>query len=248
MTSREREYVSINLNTKFANNFGRSGYLTEPVWYLPEAIDKISAVKLKNFTCPLSVYTIDGRNNKLTLIQSDSTSNNRVVTLPSSNYTGLSLATQLTTLLNSAGTYTYSVDYNTSGTNTIFISATGGTFAFADTANNAYIELGLNNLLADYSASKTSETLDLSGVSQIHLVSNVAGTSVVNQNYKILATITTEESPLDVSYYQDDSNDYINSNIPSLSEVTVRLYDNQFRRITPTKDYSMTINFVREAA
>lgn len=238
------EYVSINLNTKFANNVGVSAYLTEPSWYLPEAIHDITSVKLKSFTIPLSVYTIDSRNNKLQFIEAGSTSSNRVITLPSSNYSGITLASQLTSALNSVGSYTYAVNYTTSGTNVLSFSATGGSFAFTSIANDAYYECGLDTQLDTLSTTKTSDTIDLSGVNTIHLVSNVGACDVINQDFKILATIPVEESPLAVSQFQDDSNDYINCNIPSLAEVRFRLYDARFRRITPTKDFNATVNFI----
>ncbi len=183
------EYVSINLNTKFANNYNANGYLSEPVWLIPQAIGDISAVKLKNFTCPLSVYTIDSRNNKLQFVERANTAASCLITLPYSNYNGISIASQLQTLMNSAGSYTYSVAYNTSGSNTLTISNTSGSFAFTSIDNNADYELGLESGLGSSSTSKTSDTIDLSGVNAVHLVSNIGGVDVINQDFKILGTV-----------------------------------------------------------
>ncbi len=185
------EITSINLNTRFANNYGVSGYLSEPIWYLPQAIGDITAVKLKNFTCPLSVYTVDSRNNILTFVESSNTASNLSITLPSSNYNGVSIASQLQSSMNSTGSYVYSVNYNTSGSNTLSISTTGGSFSFSTCGNALYYELGLENALDSFTSSKTTETIDLSGVNAIHLVSNIGGVEVVNQDFKILGTFAT---------------------------------------------------------
>ena len=161
-----------------------------------------------------------------------------------SHYTGVSLASQLQTSLNAAGTpFVYNVAYQTNGSNVLTIGSTSGNFRFDPTDNDAYYELGLEFSLNTMGNALTTGSIDMSGINSIHLVSNVGGIDVMGKNYKILATITTEESALDISYYQDDSNDYVNFNHPSLQEVRLSLFDNRFRPITPQKDFACTINF-----
>ena len=247
MSSREPEIHSLNLNTRFADNAGQPDYLRQPVWYLSESLENVSSVKLKNFTIPLSVYNIDSRNNKLALVQANNTASTLLVTLPSRNYTGTSLASQLQTSLKSAGTpYVYNIAYQTDGSNVLTIGTTSGNFSFNTTDNDAYYELGLDYSLNTMGSTITTGSIDLSGVNSIHLVSNVGGTEVVGKNYKILATVTTEENALDISYFQDDSNDDVNCAVPSLNEIRLSLFDNRFRVISPQKDYSLTVNFQTE--
>ena len=244
--SNEPDIYSINLNTRFATNQGSANYLTKPVWLLNESVNNISAIKLKNFTFPLSVYTIDSRNNKIAFTENaDPTV--KTLTLTSKNYQGFSLADELALQLNAVGINTYTVEYDlVPNTNVLTISAGSDSFTFVDVAKNAYYETGLENYLNNEYGLLTTSTVDLSGLSQVHLVSNVGGSNVIGQQFKLLAAITTEETALDVSYFQDDSNDYINSNVSQLTEINLILYDNLFRPISPQKDYSLTINFLIE--
>jgi hypothetical protein len=240
------EIKSINLNTRFANNYGSSRYLSNPTWNLVQPIKNVSSVKLKQFTFPLSIYNIDSRNNKIAFKENGSATV-LTLTLTSKNYTGSSLATELASKLNAVGgTNVYTVVYDfVVGTNVLTISVDGAnSFDFVDTPNNVYYECGLESKLNNNYGLVTTDPIDLSGVNQIHLVSNVGAIDCINSQYKVLASITTEEELFDVSVYNDDGQDYANCNYSSLNEISLYLYDGRFRLLNPNKDYNLTINFV----
>ena len=137
------EIKSINLNTLFCSNQYQTNYLSNPSWILPESIENINSFKLNDFTIPLSIYNIDNRNNILSITQG--TNGPFIITIPAKNYTGLSIASSLTTALNSAGSG-FNVNYQTDGSNLLTIGSTSGSFKFntVNTGNDIYYELGLN--------------------------------------------------------------------------------------------------------
>jgi hypothetical protein len=244
-----QEVKSISLNTKFATNFSSTGtgYLSTPIWVLPNQINKISSVKLKQLTMPLSCYNIDARNSKLSFIENDDGIVKNIF-LTQKNYQGFSLADELTLKLNSVGSNVYDVIYDDiPGSNLLkFTITTGTSFKLVPTENNCYYEIGMDKKVGNEYGLITSSSIDLSGVSQVHLVSNIGGIELVNNQFKLLGIVTTEESALDISTFTDESNDYVNFTCDSLSEIYIHLYDSQFRRISPNKDWNVIINFILE--
>ena len=235
------EIKSINLNTLYCSNQYQTNYLSNPSWILPESIENINSFKLNDFTIPLSIYNIDNRNNILSLTQG--TNGPFIITIPSKNYTGLSIASSLTTALNSAGSG-FNVNYQTDGSNLLTIGSTSGSFKFntVNTGNDIYYELGLKNSLNTLTSSITSGSIDMSGMNSLIIASNIGGATVIGSNFKILASIPTQGVSLSISTYQNSSDDYINLNT-NLTEIQLRLYDQRFRTIIPNKDFSLTLNF-----
>jgi hypothetical protein len=243
----EPNIYSVNLNTRFATNYGQAGYLTRPYWLFSESINDISAVKLKSVNFPKSVYSVDSRNNRLDFIEATNTSATLTLTLPSRIYNGLTLADELQTQLNATSTHDYTVNYQTNGSNVLtFSSGTSGNFKFVDSNFSASYETGLDFILNTMGSTFTSGSIDLSGISVIHIASNVGAITVAGQPYKMLGAISTEESNLDICVYEDGSSDYVNANIPSLSEIQLNLFDNRMRQLAPAKDYNLTVNFLIE--
>lgn len=242
----DSELISLNFSSQFRNN----GSLSDPEFVFYEDINNINSLKLRNFCAPLTISLFDSRNNRIyyrettsgTLISATITSGNYVMSGNASN----SILTQLKSVLetNSPNTWTYNVSYSDI-TNKITVSTTNGNFALFDGINNAYYELGFDtNNLGNYSSSITgNEPIDLSGLKILHIVSNIATTRVFNKQFNILASIILEEENLSISSYDDQSSDYVKSNLKSLSSLRLSFYDERFRKLTINKDYSLSINF-----
>lgn len=233
------EIQSIHCNTIFCQN----GDLSAPKWFLTNPVNNITGVKLKNFSIPLSVYLFDSRNSKFAFVESTSSGTTRIGSITPGNYNGTTLATELTTQLNVNGTFTYTVSWNQNN-NTLSITSSGGTVKFVATQNDAYHELGLNNLLNNSLATTNTGILNLIGVQQIHIVSNVGGCDIVGSSFKTLGVLMISQKALDLSTTEDFSSDYLDSNCNDLTEISIGLYDDRFRKITPQTDYSFTLNFI----
>jgi hypothetical protein len=236
----EKQIEAIVLSSAFRTG----GDIENPTWILSSQINNIVGIKVKNSMIPLSVYTFDNRNNKMYIVE-----NNDGITLtctiPEGIYTSSTLPAVLKTSLEAVGALTYSITYSAIS-NKISYSSGATPFKFVSGYTNAYYELGLTTADLDASATSitSSEVIDLSGVKQIHIVSNLNCMKVVGQSYNVLGSITTEEVQNTVSSSQDDSGDYVQTYISSLSEVSISLYDDRFRRLVPKKDYSLTLNFL----
>jgi len=240
LPSDQYEIQSLQLST-----FLRSaGTLNNPSWVI-SAIDNIKAVKVKNCLMPLAVYVIDSRNCNVYFVEQATNTITRTCVLSFGNYTGSTLATELSSKITAAGTGLYSVAY-ASVSNTLTISNMAN-FKIVSGNNNANYEIGFENSTGIYNTSIIgANQVDLSGVKTIHLVSNIGGIVVVGKNFNILASINVEEVVSTVSLHTDDSSDYINFQTQSLSEISLILYDERFRPINPSKDFSLNINFLTD--
>lgn len=239
------EIRSINLSTLYKSN----GDLSSPSWILPEPIQNIRGLKIKQATIPLSFYTIDSRNNKIYFAENTTGSTTLTATLTSGNYTSTTFPAQIKSALEEASgsVFTYDVTFSTS-TNLLSITATSGNIKFLAGSADCYYEMGINSsqLNSFVSTLTGSEVIDLSGVKIVHLVSNLPATKVIGQSYNILGSIPTEEGESAISFYEDQSSDYLISYKENLSDINISLYDSRFRRLTTRKDFSVTINFLTE--
>lgn len=244
MNKSELEVSSISLSTLFRND----GSLSNPLFILPKPIDKIRGFKVKSAMVPMSFYTFDTHNNKIYFTESDSGSTVRTATIPVGNYSSSTLPFAIKTAMDLvSGSKTYTVTFD-SLINKITATISSVTYKYMSGINNAYYELGIiSSDINSYSATVIpSQTIDLSGPKIIHLVSNIKGILAVGKQFNILASIITEEANNTISSFVDDSQDYISTNIDSLSDISISLYDDLFRPMRVNKDFTITVNFLTE--
>ena len=170
------EIISYNFNSNFRSN----GLVSEPEFILPDSIENIHSVKVRNLMIPLSTPVFDTRNNKFYFRETTSGSILTAI-LTSGNYISSgtnanSITSQLKSALESASTltWTYTVSVNPIN-NRITISTTNGNFSLTSGVNDCYYELGYNSdNLNSFALSHTgNETIDLSGVKIIHISSSI---------------------------------------------------------------------------
>ena len=229
------EIKSLQFNTYLRN----AGEIASPVFYLPQNIQNISSLKLKSLSIPLSIFTFDSRNN--TGILSDLGTTNFNLTITPGNYNGTTLATELSRILNLTALHTFTVTYNLASNN-LSITSTG-TFNFIQgNLNNFYAELGItiNTVLA---TTYTTSSINLLGIQQLNIGSNIGAQDIVNSKFKLVGSVPIEEANSTLSTFFDNSNDYINYEIPNLTEISFQLYDSRFRPITMNQDFVITLNF-----
>lgn len=231
---------SLVLNSKDRN----SGSLNNPSFVLKEQIMDINGVKVKSALIPISNYTFDSRNNKIYFTE-ETTAN--VATITPGIYTSTNITGAIVSALDSVGSFVYDSSYF-STTNNLSISTTGGNFSLQTGANMANYELGIgeNDLNVSNTICNLSLPIDLSGLKQVNVVSNIGASEVHNQQYKVLASIPMNEQQNAITYYSDNSNDYIYTDIKNLSDINMKLFDDRFREITPLKDFQIQINFLTD--
>ena len=234
---------SIN-SIHFQTSFRSGGNLTNPSFILNDTLNDIVGVKVKSAMIPLSFYTFDTRNQYIYFVEGSGSTLTAII--PSGIYTSSTLPAVLQTAMNGAvgATLTYTITYS-AVSNKLTFTASLSTLKFVSGANNAYYELGIisTDLNAPSLSITPSQTIDLSGVKVINFVSNISGVQVINKNFNVLCSIICEDSQNSIQAFRDDGNDYINTNISSLSDLHFNLYDEFFRVLTPLKDFSITVNF-----
>ena len=174
------------------------------------------------------------------------TTSTNLITMTPQNYNSSNIASSLQTAMNSQGNLYMSVNFSTFANKLIFGSTTG-TFYFMDPGNSkdCYENLGIsvgNSAVSTYTA---GNCIDLSGVKVINLESNsLDGIDISGYNRRILASIPIEESINSIASYQDDGNDYIETNISDISQITISLKDEKYRDIIQRSPWSLTLNLV----
>lgn len=238
------ELNAITLNT--VNRITNSD-ISSPIYFVDKTLYNVRGFKVKNITIPLTVYTIDSRNNKLYLQETAGITS--IVTLTSQNYTASQIATELASKLSAAsqGGKTYTVTYN-SQTNKLTISASSGTFAFVDGDDNANYELGITSSdLGVFASSLTPSTpIDLSGVKCLSVVCPSFSSRYSIDNYNVIASATINERVGDIASYSDNSSDYITTQENSISSLAFFLVDERGRRLTLNKDWLLTLYVLTE--
>jgi hypothetical protein len=232
---------SLQFNTIFADNAD----LSNPVWTIQPNINSIGGFKVKNVCIPLTSYNIDTYNNKISIFEKITSSGNtqsNVVSIPIGNYNSLNIGSALTTALNSQGTLYMTCNFSTLS-NLLNFNSTTGTFYFQPITNHAFYELGITSGTSLVSTYTAGNCLDLSGIKLLNLQTNsLDGTDIVGNNNRIICSIPIEESVNTISTFTDDSSDYIDSNIQSISQISVNLKDQYYRDIITRNHWNFTLN------
>jgi len=235
---------SIQLNSRFADD---PSNLSNPTWTISPNITGIESFKIKNMIIPISSYNIDDNNKYIKMYQNVSgTTTTNLITMTSQNYNSSNIASSLQTFLNSQGSLYMSVNFSTSANKLMFGSSTGS-FYFMDTGNgkDCYENLGIsvgNSAVSTYTA---GNCIDLSGVKVINLESNsLDGIDISGYNRRIIGSIPIEESVNTIASYQDDSTDYIDTNIFDISQITISIKDEKYRDLVQRSHWSLTLNLI----
>lgn len=234
---------SLNFNTAFSDNQDE----TNPRWTF-EKINGVQSIKVKNCMVPLALDNITSYNNTLKVLQNISgTTSANIITLPIGNYNSSNFTTALQTGLNSLGNLYYTASFNTFG-NKITISSSTGSLSLLNYSNNVYTELGLNSLQIGTTSNSLTMTdpIDLSGIKQLNILSNINACDVIGQNYNLLASIPVEESLNTISTFIDHSNDYVETNNNEINTLSLEIRDEKFRKVSLNKDWNITINFLTD--
>jgi hypothetical protein len=233
----EGKITQLILNTINSNNQNSSN----PQYYIRQPFDNIVGYSFSGFSGVNSFNVIDSRNNTLQFSESDSSSTIRVITIPTGNYTITSLMASIKTLMDAAGTNTYTVALN-SVTNLVTITAATKTFKILTANNHCYYELGFV-VSSAFALSQTGSVIyDLSGVKTISIVSNSFGNNskLINTNYNIVGIVPIEVPFLGVINYKHNPV-FIDVQISELSSISFTLLDERGRILNCTHDWSLTL-------
>lgn len=219
----------IYLNTRTGNgdkNYATSWYVNDPRL---QNINKFK-ITLRSVEFPHSVYPINAYNQNFHVTEDGvNTLTASPLQLPSSLYTGSSIASTMQTLLNDASTDMYTVTYDTS-TKKLTITNTTGTFAFVETNNNCYEELGFGENAFDTLVSSvvSAYPINISGTQYIDLLSNLASLSYSNASTgHVLARIPIDVAFGSVVFYQNALQEDLEITNSHIDEIFVSLVDDK---------------------
>lgn len=231
--------VSYQFNTQFKDTYSS---LQAPSFSDVEINDCV-AYRVKSAIIPLSIYTIDSRNNKIYI--TETTSGAATATITSGYYTSVTFPAALKTALDAACTSNFTVSYS-SLTNKLTFLSDNETFKFRSGVNNAYYECGINT--EDLEVVGLTETptgqLDLSGTSVINVVSNIGTNVLSGTSYKLLCSIVCDESQMSLATYENNSSEYYQLDTRNIDNITFSLYDNRMRQISLSKDFIISLSFI----
>ena len=226
------EIKAIHLQTEKRSG----GDVSSPSWILDTTLLDCQSIKVKRATIPNSFYTIDTRNNKLYLTVG---TNPSTLTIASGYYNDITMQLALSTALTGG----YTVGLNTVG-NFFTVSHTANSFRFTTGDNNINYELGINT--QTNSTQQNFEQMDLSGVKNVIMVSNISTTDIVGDSKKVLANIPCPIASKQILQFSDDSSDYVDLSGENLNEVSLRLLDERLRPLSVTKDWSCTLYILKK--
>ena len=228
----EYEIKAIHLQTE-----KRTGVdLSSASWILDSTLLECESIKVKRATIPNSFYTIDTRNNKLYLTVG---TNPSTLTIATGYYNDITMQSALSTALTGG----YTIGLNTVG-NFFTVSHTANSFRFTTGDNNINYEVGINT--QTNSTQQNFEQMDLSGVKNVIMVSNISTTDIVGDSKKVLANIPCPIASKQILQFSDDSSDYVDLSGENLNEVSLRLLDERLRPLSVTKDWSCTLYILKK--
>lgn len=217
------DQVSWDLNFPVANDF--SGY----------------TLSLQECSIPNLVYPFTTQNNKIYFKENGGST--LTATITSQNYNSTEFVSELQTQLNSAGSLTYTVSYD-SQTEKLSISVPiPDTFQFVAGDNNAYYEIGL---VLDDETDSSSKTLTnpirLDGSAYIDLQ-----LSIGNMNYSsngktnVFGRIANAVPYGGINYYSNDSDDFLSLVVSDITNIDMRLFDDKGNRFQLPSNCNVSI-------
>ena len=237
--------ISVNLNTNYSENTD----LNNPRWILPKNINNIKAIKLKNIVIPLSSYNVNQYNNKFFLKENSTTITGQISV---GNYSSTNFPSILASALNfyTVQPTTYTVTMNTNNSTLVFGGSNAFSFEQSSTKTDIYSQIGIktSQLSTQVTSLTAGNSIDLSGIKSLNIVCpTIPAITVVGENYNLLASIPIDSSLNSVLAFNDESNDYIDTEMGSINEISIQLKDLEFRSIDQRTDYALTINFITDA-
>lgn len=191
---------------------------------------------------PNSVYPINENNNKVTFNEAAGVTD--TITIPSGGYSGTNIASTLQSLLNTAGTYTYTVTYD-SITKKLTFAYVGGDLTFESVANDAYNELGIVEGTLTSSPLVATDPVSLQGPDWIEVRS--ASLSVDNENsggYKNVIAFVPILVPFgSLNHFIPDRERWIHTNVTGLESLDIELFDARGNRYVLPGNAELLISF-----
>ena len=227
------EIKAIHLQTEKRSG----GDISSPSWILDTTLLDCQSIKVKRATIPNSFYTIDNRNNKLYLTVG--TASSVALTIATGYYNDITMQSALSTALTGG----YTISLNSVG-NFFSVSHTANSFRFTTGDSSINYEVGINT--QTNSTQQNFEQMDLSGIKNVIMVSNISTTDIVGNNAKVLANIPCPIASKQILQFSDDSDDYVEILGENLNEISIRLLDERLRPLSVTKDWSTTLYILKE--
>jgi hypothetical protein len=204
-------------------------------------------ISLKHATIPVSWYNVNSNNNIIIISLLDGTTYN--LTIPVGNYTGITLASQINTLVSAvlpSFTCTFSIKTSklTFTYSTMFFINYASSYKVLGFQKNIINSSSLNGSIYSLTSSKVIDLIPVKCVC-VHLSGMNTDNKSLNapNNYSILCSIPVSSSPMGLIIYNNETFRY-NTEQNQLSQITINLLDQdgniiEFNGI----DFIMTFQF-----
>lgn len=190
---------------------------------LPNPYSNVRAIKLLSAFIPNTVYNITSSNNTFIFNEGGS---NLTATLTAGAYSVFDLVTELETKLDAAGANTYTVSY----------SAVTFKLTITSTANYTIIGGTILNILGFEAQLVAGLTFSSTYAVRLHipksymvqikeLANDNVRTTASNQYSNFIITSQVNSSDIDYHYHNTHYNVYVNSNIPTLTQLSISIFD-----------------------
>ena len=223
------------------NTLNQSRSKSNPQFNLQgRSLYSIESYAIGSFYCVNTFYTIDTRNNQFSFSEPDNLI--RTFSIPTGNYTVTSFITTLQSLLNGAGTQTYTVTNNTL---TNVLTITGATKAFIILAINfdCYYESGFTVSAVSSLSQVATNVFDFSGVKVVNIVSNSFGFGnniLVGKSLNVVFSIPITVPSLGVISFINPNPIFVSTSISEISTIEFLVYDELYRPLTMMNNWQLS--------
>jgi len=245
MQTTEHHDIFISSNDELVRRRADGSYLVSiDSIHMQDALEGGYALALVEFICMNTVYPINEYYNKLYITENGG--GVQEITLPKGNYTASQFVGEIQTQLNTVGSNTYNVTYD-SITEKITFSCAPDTFAFVSGNNSAYSRMGISVFVPENTSYTTDSPIDLSGTKHIDIVTNL-----MIKNYTTTSIPITERVPVpeffneQITFFPEHLA-FRKLNLHHLHYFEIRLYDDNHKpfKLAPNTNLFMKWRYLR---
>lgn len=241
--------TSLSLKTVVSDSTNQPDYAASPTWTLVQPLINLESFQVDSFVGVNSINTIDSRNDMLywTEYPNSTTANNFTAIIPTNYYDSNTILPALQTAFNSSNTGSnYQVSIVSTAASFIQVTNTQTSFMVTgyEEYHNINYEIGFMGNETAGNVQVAYQSMDLSGVKEINIVSSSLGTNHSNlagSGYKIISNIPVS-APFGGTIIYAGDYQYTSCPIPFMSQFTCILLDERLRQLNQNiLDWSLTL-------
>lgn len=185
----------------------------------------MTGIRLNSAILPLSYYNINNTNNKVIFSDGGVT---RIAYLPNGQYSGSVLSEKLQSVMNLVGSQTYTVELSQPAMKLKIAASSPFRFIFAGNTAKTVLGLTTDSVLA--TSFTFDQPINLTGTQMMLLsIPQITTESVLfagRESLNIIEAIPVTHDLGTVQVFQNSTQDFIDVPDQTISEITIRLLDN----------------------